>query len=247
MLLVPRVHPMETRSGEHCLRLDGRVASGARPCQGASRLLRCASALRVTWRVPAAQKLLRAVFDGPLSKSSPMPRLETRVSACGPRRPCSGHRRYTSASLFMLQCAAAPSRRSRIGTPKSPTDLPGEAQNEARRRRRPVLINCSRGCMLASAHRLLPFSSRTGRCPRAVACEAALPRVPIGSCCCCCAPADAHQRLLARLRSRECPSARSAPTCTLVDVHQPGRLGNHQQARSATPGRAIATRCRPKT
>ena len=42
----------------------GRVASGARPGQGALRLLRCASALRVTERVPAAQMPLWAVFDG---------------------------------------------------------------------------------------------------------------------------------------------------------------------------------------
>jgi len=42
----------------------GRVASGTRSGQGALRLLRCASALRVTGRVPAAQMPLWAVFDG---------------------------------------------------------------------------------------------------------------------------------------------------------------------------------------
>lgn len=40
------------------------VASGTRPGKGASRLLRCASALRVTGRVPAAETPLRAVSDG---------------------------------------------------------------------------------------------------------------------------------------------------------------------------------------
>jgi hypothetical protein len=93
-----------------------RLASGARPGQGASRLLRSALALRVTGRVPAAQMPPRAVFDGPPSGiviiASPCHsettldqrahRSDPRASRDVPRRSCSGRARYPSTSMFIL-------------------------------------------------------------------------------------------------------------------------------------------------
>ena len=125
-----------------------RIASAHGPCQGATRLLRCAPALRVTRASAAAQTANRAERfpSGPFEDGPEPPAARTLQTAPGPGRPAPSRRQIRAWSR--TRATGRPRRTGHIhGTPPlrprptnrqpSPTASAGQPRASLPRRDRP--------------------------------------------------------------------------------------------------------------